>query len=332
MCRAGFEKDPDRLAEVVAHPQMSKMPTINQTRFHGEAMTIMTPTIAMEIGKLEREINKHRRMKVNDINKTLEERGNRYGDFSGHAAITYSLKNIMRKTEQWQHCPDIIKETLDMVAHKIGRILNGDPLYGDNWHDIIGYVKLVEDRLKDYEWQVIDPFSGVKSIVRKTKDAERPIRVLATVEKGEMLSAEKLDKILFDSIRRPTNLEAETNQRRFTIFDTVKKKCAEDKINVGMGVLGKSEGMNTDHPMHGKYGVEGRLFKEEAETIPRTPGVNPFRIATLENTLGVVAELLRQADPGNVVVRSIVVQLIDDVLGVQTKAVEPERDAGQAVS
>ena len=34
-----------------------------------------------------------------------------------------------------------------MVAHKIGRILNGDPNYIDSWHDIIGYTRLVEQRL-----------------------------------------------------------------------------------------------------------------------------------------------------------------------------------------
>jgi hypothetical protein len=40
-----------------------------------------------------------------------------------------------------------MKEALDMVAHKIGRILNGDPTYTDSWHDIAGYSKLVEDEL-----------------------------------------------------------------------------------------------------------------------------------------------------------------------------------------
>ena len=28
------------------------------------------------------------------------------------------------------------------------KILNGDPNYVDNWHDIIGYAKLIEDRLR----------------------------------------------------------------------------------------------------------------------------------------------------------------------------------------
>jgi hypothetical protein len=39
------------------------------------------------------------------------------------------------------------REALDMIAHKIGRILNGDPNYADSWHDLEGYARLVEQRL-----------------------------------------------------------------------------------------------------------------------------------------------------------------------------------------
>ena len=38
-------------------------------------------------------------------------------------------------------------EALEMIAHKIGRIINGDHSYSDSWHDIAGYAKLVADRL-----------------------------------------------------------------------------------------------------------------------------------------------------------------------------------------
>lgn len=39
------------------------------------------------------------------------------------------------------------RESLEMVMHKIARIINGDPNYADSWHDIAGYAKLVADRL-----------------------------------------------------------------------------------------------------------------------------------------------------------------------------------------
>lgn len=84
-----------------------------------------------------------------NIDNTLEERGNRYGDFAGHARITQSIKLAMRDSPNWETLSDDKKEALEMVAHKIGRILNGDPYYADSWHDIIGYTRLVEVTLVD---------------------------------------------------------------------------------------------------------------------------------------------------------------------------------------
>ena len=81
------------------------------------------------------------------IEDTLAERGARYGDFVTHAKITQRLKWAMKDETKWQQLEDDQKEALEMVAHKIGRILNGDPNYHDSWHDAIGYIKLVADRL-----------------------------------------------------------------------------------------------------------------------------------------------------------------------------------------
>lgn len=82
------------------------------------------------------------------IDATLVERGKRYGDFAGHAKVTYDIKRAMALAPKYPQLADDQKEALDMVAHKIGRILNGDPNYHDSWHDIVGYAKLVADRLE----------------------------------------------------------------------------------------------------------------------------------------------------------------------------------------
>lgn len=82
------------------------------------------------------------------IDATLEERGTRYGQFTGHARITQNLKAVMQASPQWAVLADDQKEALEMTAHKIGRILNGDPNYIDSWHDVIGYIRLVEQRLE----------------------------------------------------------------------------------------------------------------------------------------------------------------------------------------
>lgn len=82
-----------------------------------------------------------------NIKDTLEERGSRYGSFDTHAAITQNIKEVMYATKNWRIMCSDQREALDMIAHKIGRILNGDPDYADSWHDIAGYAKLVDDRL-----------------------------------------------------------------------------------------------------------------------------------------------------------------------------------------
>jgi uncharacterized protein (UPF0297 family) len=84
---------------------------------------------------------------VKGVAQTLEERGKRYGNFEEHAAITQQIKEVMHLSLKWHTLSCDQKEALDMTAHKIGRILNGDPDYIDSWHDIQGYIKLVEDRL-----------------------------------------------------------------------------------------------------------------------------------------------------------------------------------------
>lgn len=84
---------------------------------------------------------------MKSIDETLKERGGNYGEFKLHAFITQNLKEAMRSTSGWTKLEPMHKEALEMVAHKIGRILNGNPNFHDSWHDIVGYAKLVADRL-----------------------------------------------------------------------------------------------------------------------------------------------------------------------------------------
>jgi hypothetical protein len=88
---------------------------------------------------------------MNDIQATLDERGTRYGDFMGHAEITAELKGTIFKYVLARNKVLEVdqQEALDMICHKIGRILNGDPDYADSWHDIAGYAQLVANRLNN---------------------------------------------------------------------------------------------------------------------------------------------------------------------------------------
>ena len=85
-----------------------------------------------------------------DITTTLIERGTRYGQFRTHAEITQHLKETLRTgaaSSGWHRLATDQREALEMIVHKIARILNGDPNYHNSWHDIAGYAKLVADRL-----------------------------------------------------------------------------------------------------------------------------------------------------------------------------------------
>ena len=89
----------------------------------------------------------------NELAETLEERGKRYGEFRTHAAITQALKQVMFHHNciegVWDNLTDSQREALEMIAHKIGRILNGNPNYRDSWIDIAGYAQLVADELAE---------------------------------------------------------------------------------------------------------------------------------------------------------------------------------------
>ena len=50
--------------------------------------------------------------------------------------------------DKWYGLGNDQQEALEMIAHKLGRIANGDPDYADSWVDIAGYAKLVADRLE----------------------------------------------------------------------------------------------------------------------------------------------------------------------------------------
>lgn len=112
---------------------------------------------AKDLGGLQREQNPVDRIveSLSDVNAVLNERGSRYGKFKDHADITQTLKQSADHFLKVKHNTDLKNkltayqhEALDMIFHKIGRILNGDPNYVDSWVDIAGYAQLVVDELE----------------------------------------------------------------------------------------------------------------------------------------------------------------------------------------
>jgi hypothetical protein len=83
-----------------------------------------------------------------DIAATLAERGKRYGAFPKHASVSQTIKAALFDCRHRESMAADQVEALEMIAHKLGRILNGDFTYTDNVVDIIGYMQLVLDRME----------------------------------------------------------------------------------------------------------------------------------------------------------------------------------------
>lgn len=80
---------------------------------------------------------------TDNIDTLLDERGKTHGDYALNARITQELKHVMQSQQNWIRLSPSQRETLDMVALKIGRILSGNPNFADHWDDIAGYSRLV---------------------------------------------------------------------------------------------------------------------------------------------------------------------------------------------
>ena len=84
------------------------------------------------------------------VDATLNARAKDYGLFKDGAELMQSLKRKLAEhaakhdktfaDDQW--------EALEMIVHKMGRIVNGNPDVVDHWVDIAGYATLVADRLQ----------------------------------------------------------------------------------------------------------------------------------------------------------------------------------------
>lgn len=85
---------------------------------------------------------------MSNVDDTLAERESMYGEYTNVASTAQCLKDVMRVTKGWINLSPSQRESLDMVANKIARILNGDPNIADHWHDIAGYARLVEVELE----------------------------------------------------------------------------------------------------------------------------------------------------------------------------------------
>jgi hypothetical protein len=74
----------------------------------------------------------------------IDEREKTHGDYYQVSMMAQELKDAMRRGKKWRILDDMQRETLEMIASKISRILSGNPHESDHWRDIAGYATLIE--------------------------------------------------------------------------------------------------------------------------------------------------------------------------------------------
>lgn len=84
---------------------------------------------------------------ANNVYEVLQQRAGTHGHYPEHAEISQSLKLTMIHARNWNILTAPQREALEMIAHKIGRILAGDPNHNDHWDDTAGYATLASQAI-----------------------------------------------------------------------------------------------------------------------------------------------------------------------------------------
>jgi hypothetical protein len=85
-----------------------------------------------------------------EVDAILDSRAKDYGKFIEGAEIMQMLKRLVHNYIEKRDTPLAFdqREAIDMIIHKLGRIINGNPDKVDSWRDVAGYATLVADRLE----------------------------------------------------------------------------------------------------------------------------------------------------------------------------------------
>ena len=89
-------------------------------------------------------------LSTTNVDGILNDRAKDYGKFIEGAEIMQMLKRIVHNYIEARGTQLAFdqREALDMIMHKVGRIINGNPDKIDTWSDVAGYATLVADRLE----------------------------------------------------------------------------------------------------------------------------------------------------------------------------------------
>lgn len=78
----------------------------------------------------------------------IVERSRTHGRFEDNATVSQRIKEAMRCSPHWALLSVSQRESLELIATKIGRITSGNPNEPDHWDDIGGYAELISRQLR----------------------------------------------------------------------------------------------------------------------------------------------------------------------------------------
>ena len=81
------------------------------------------------------------------IEETLKTRGNVHGNFVTSAVFKDTVNHLVSLTPNYDRMGHACRQAMFMIVEKMGRILYGEPIFADHWHDISGYAKLIDDAI-----------------------------------------------------------------------------------------------------------------------------------------------------------------------------------------
>lgn len=110
---------------------------------------------------------------MSTVDDTIAERQATHGSFVEQAGIMQAVKDALKTGSSYASMKPEQREALDMIAHKLGRIVTGDPSHVDHWHDIAGYARLVERQLTAAMAITADPQVDFQSLAAGTITAAK---------------------------------------------------------------------------------------------------------------------------------------------------------------
>lgn len=149
---------------------------------------------------------------MTETDKLLVERGRTHGDYTVNAQVCQDILGILQRAPSWGQLSAVQRETLWMVAHKMARIVGGDPNHQDHWDDIAGYAKLASDRvprqqpvvapvrLDPHTFQALQlpvPGSSASPAVPATDSSKHALRLRRQVNHSELMDLPREDQLRY---------------------------------------------------------------------------------------------------------------------------------------